>query len=61
MKKISIVINLMKLFGDSVCASAGIQLPQKLFGYTLTDGQLGVSGLTASLIGGYQLFPSAKK
>jgi hypothetical protein len=59
-KKINNIMNLLKNLGDMVTASQAIGLPKKLFGFDFNDGQVGLGGLTSSLITCYQLFPSRK-
>jgi hypothetical protein len=59
-KKVNNILNLLKNLGDMVTASQAIGLPAKLFGFNFNDGQVGLGGLTSSLITCYQLFPARK-
>ena len=49
-KKVNNILNLLKNLGDMVTASQAVGLPAKLFGFNFNDGQVGLGGLTSSLI-----------
>lgn len=46
--------------GDFVCASNSVDIWEKLLGYKLNDGVIGVAGFVAALCSNYTIFNKLK-
>lgn len=57
-EKTTIYLNLVKNFGDSICASHNSEIAHKVLGRGWNEGAIALGGLLSGLISVYQQYPS---